>query len=118
VVLSRSATGKTGERLASQYLKTNGYTIVDLNFKVAIGEIDIIAKKKGMLHFFEVKTRRGIKFGSPFEAITPIKKERIRRVAEWFLMKHRQTKMPCLFGVIGIDLSKEPPDISCLVDAF
>lgn len=115
---SRLNTGKTGELHACKYLKDNGYIIIDRNFKTPIGEIDIIAKKGGIIHFFEVKTRRGLNFGNPFEAITPLKKRRIRRTAEWYNVKRGWVSALCLFGVIGIDLSCDPPAIECIVDAF
>ena len=116
--LFRKETGKTGELQAARYLEAQGYTIIDRNFKTPVGEIDLIAKKRGILHFFEVKTRHGTNFGSPFDALTPIKKRRIRKTAAWFLAQKQGCQLPCLFGVIGIDLSQNPPVIECLVDAF
>lgn len=118
MVLSRQETGESGESLACRYLKEKGYKIVEQNFRTPIGEIDIVAKKKGMLHFFEVKTRHGSKFGGPFEAIMRWKRRRIKKTAEWFLVKNKKMSMPCLFGVIGIDVSQDPPKIECIVDAF
>lgn len=118
VLLSKREIGKSGESLACSYLKDNGYAILERNFKTPTGEIDIIAKRKGTLHFFEVKARHGFGFGSPFEALTPVKLKHIRRTAEWFLAKNKRFAMPCLFGVIGIDLSHEPPKIECMTDAF
>ena len=117
-LLSKRETGDRGESLACRYLKDNGYTVIERNFRAPVGEIDIIAKRKGTLHFFEIKARHGSGCGTPFEAITPVKKRRIRKTAEWFLAKNRGLSMPCLFGVIGIDLSHEPPSIECLVGAF
>lgn len=118
VLLSTRETGNRGESLACRYLKDNGYAVLERNFRAPVGEIDIIAQRKGTLCFFEIKARRGSKFGSPFEALTPAKKRRIRKTAEWFLAKNRGLSMPCLFGVIGIDLSCDPPSIECIADAF
>lgn len=117
-ILSKRETGESGESMACRYLSDNGYTIIERNFKTPVGEVDIIAKKKGMLHFFEVKTRHGFKFGSPFEALMRWKRKRIRKTAGWFLVKNRKLSMPCLFGVIGIDISQDPPKIECIADAF
>ncbi len=117
-LLSTRETGNEGEQLACRYLKDNGYRVVERNFRTPVGEIDIIAKKSGMLHFFEIKARRGLAFGGPFDAMTTTKKTRIKKTAEWFLTRNRDISMPCLFGVIGIDLSKDPPAIECIVDAF
>jgi putative endonuclease len=116
--LLRKETGEAGELQAARYLEGEGYTIIDRNFKTPVGEIDIIAKKGGILHFFEVKTRHGMNFGGPFDALTPLKKRRIRKTAKWFLAQKKGICLPCLFGVVGIDLSQNPPTIECLVDAF
>jgi len=118
VLLSKREIGEKGEGLACKYLRDKGYTIIERNFRTPAGEIDIIAKDKGTLHFFEVKARHGFDFGGPFEALTPAKIKRIKRTAEWFLTKNKTLSMPCLFGVIGIDLSETPPRIECLIDAF
>ena len=116
--LSRRQTGKDAESRACDYLHKQGFKVLERNFTTPIGEIDIIAKKGGILHFLEVKARHGMNFGGPFEAITPLKRKRIRKTAEWYLAKHKALAMPCLFGVIGINLGKEPPEIECLTDAF
>lgn len=76
--------GKYGEDRASQFLTDRGYEIVDRNWRGASGEIDLIALEKGRYVFVEVKTRNGTGFGHPFEAITPLKVSRMRKlVAEW-----------------------------------
>lgn len=116
VLLSKRKIGDKGEDLALRYLRSNGFSLVQRNFRTPAGEIDIIAKKGGVIHFFEVKTRSGTWYGHPFEAITAQKKRRMKKVAEWFLMKARLHMMPCLFGFIGIDTSKDPPSIECVTD--
>ena len=51
-------TGDSGEQLAKEYLKKNGFQILKTNYKTNIGEIDIIAKQKDFVVFVEVKTRK------------------------------------------------------------
>lgn len=76
--------GKYGEDLAAQYLTDRGYKIVDRNWRCSLGEIDLVAFYHGRFIFVEVKTRNGTAFGHPFEAITPIKVSRMRKlVAQW-----------------------------------
>lgn len=48
--------GQIGEEIAVKYLKSRGYTIIDRNFRVYYGEIDIICRKGENLHIIEVKT--------------------------------------------------------------
>ncbi len=62
-------TGKKGELLAACWLIEQGYQIMFKNWRYKRGEIDIIARKKGVLHFIEVKTSRTTSFGFPEEHI-------------------------------------------------
>ncbi len=73
--------GRRGEELAAQYLADAGYAIVDRNWRCATGEIDLVARDGDDTVFVEVKTRSSTAFGHPFEAITPRKLARMRRLA-------------------------------------
>lgn len=78
--------GRYGEERAFQYLKDRGYVFLDRNWRCAHGEIDLVMRDGNRLVFIEVKTRNGNGFGHPFEAITPNKIVRMRKlVAEWCL---------------------------------
>ncbi len=83
----RKALGALGEDLADAYLQKNGYTIVYRNFRCRLGEIDIIAERRGILTFIEVKTRVSQKYGLPAEAVTFAKQRKLRRTAECFLQR-------------------------------
>ncbi|WP_172633858.1 YraN family protein [Caldisericum exile] len=61
--------GKEGEDLATKYLISRGFKILERNFRTPFGEIDIIAVKDGKLHFIEVKTRSSENFGRGAEAV-------------------------------------------------
>lgn len=72
-------TGAKGELLAQEYLKRQGYEIIETNKRFSrFCEIDIIAKDKDALVFVEVKTRSSEFCGSPLEAITKTKYENIK----------------------------------------
>lgn len=72
----RKKLGKEGEAKAVKYLKKSGYKIVKRNYQNPFGEIDIIAKKDGVVVFIEVKTRLTDFYGAPSEAVTDMKKQR------------------------------------------
>ena len=78
---SRS-TGKKGEALAVQYLKDQAFRILFTNYRCLYGEIDIVAQKNSKLHFVEVKTRKSSNYGTPVEAYTFKKRQKILR-AVW-----------------------------------
>ena len=80
--------GRWGEDVASQHLLDSGYAVIERNWRCPSGEIDIIALEKGQLVFVEVKTRSGLAFGHPFEAITAQKLARLRRLAIAWCVAH------------------------------
>ncbi len=65
----RIRTGKKGEDIAVAYLKSNGYRIVERNYKCLFGEIDIVAKDGNTVVFVEVKSRKSEEFGDPQVAV-------------------------------------------------
>lgn len=73
--------GRAGEQLAAEHLTAAGYTILERNWRCAIGEIDIVAQQGGTTVVVEVKTRSGVGFGHPLDAVTPRKLARLRRLA-------------------------------------
>ncbi len=113
-------TGNEGESEAERYLKKNGFKIVERNFSCRSGEIDIMAEKKGELHFIEVKTRRSLRYGDPLEAITPWKQQRMFRAAHYYLHLHpwRQKSARC-FSVMSIyNPDNEQAKIEFIPNAF
>lgn len=80
--------GYKGEDAATQFLQNKGYEIIERNFTIWGGEIDIIAKKKDFLVFVEVKTRRNESWQKIEESITDKKIKFITNAAEeWFFQK-------------------------------
>ena len=79
--------GKKGEKLATDYLKKQGYKILKRNYKTPFGEADIIAQDKDEVVFVEVKTRIGDKYGTPREAVTKTKQQRYYKIAECYWLK-------------------------------
>src|SRR5262249_40137265 len=73
--------GRTGERVAAEYLERAGLRVLDRNWRSATGEIDIVAAERQVLVICEVKTRPGTGFGTPLEAITRHKRARPRQPA-------------------------------------
>ena len=78
-------TGRLGEELAERHLKEKGYQIVKKNFSTRFGEIDIICLDKNITVFVEVKTKRGLDFGTPEEMYTKSKADRVKRMASVYL---------------------------------
>ena len=102
----RKLLGALGEELASGILYSEGYRILERNFRSYAGEVDIICDRGNEIDFVEVKTRTGDLYGSPFQAVGRKKLETIRKVADYYIMKTRCGKDPRI-KVIGIDVREE-----------
>jgi putative endonuclease len=115
----RTTLGERGERTACGFLKERGYEILEKNYKCKLGEIDVIALRRGRLAFVEIKTRSSGQFGMPQEAVDLRKQEKIFKVAQWYLKEKKLVKVPLAFDVVAI-LWKEGkmPEISLFEDAF
>lgn len=62
-------TGLTGENIASNFLLEKGFSILDKNFKLKFGEIDLVAKKGDTIHIVEVKTKTSSYKGEPYQQV-------------------------------------------------
>ncbi len=122
--------GRYGERVAAEYLKKNGYKILEQNNKQSHNELDIIAADKDYLVFVEVKTRSVYQedmyspYGSPASAVTKDKQRRTLAAARSYMVKNRtvgHTKKQPRMDVIEIYLDKYTQKvikINHIIDAF
>jgi putative endonuclease len=94
--------GRNGEQLAARFLEAGGYRIVDRNWRGTRGELDIIAEHDGTTVFVEVKTRSGLGFGHPFEAVTPRKLKSLRRLAGEWCAQTDSARGPVRLDVIAV----------------
>lgn len=97
-----SIEGAVGEISAAAFLKKKGYSIICQNYKTKFGEIDLIAKDKNVIVFVEVKRRSTLAYGRPIEAVDFRKQQKIRKVAEFYLMVKKIPYADCRFDVIEI----------------
>lgn len=107
--------GAQYEQQAAEFLKKQGYLILQKNYRCRLGEIDLIAKDNETLVFVEVKYRKNDKMGYPSQAVTYQKQRTISKVAGEYLMRHSYgLNLPCRFDVVSI-LGKE---ITVIKNAF
>ncbi len=114
----RKRLGREGERFAERYLKKKGYRILAINYRCALGEIDIIARDGEEIVFVEVKTRRGNTFFSPEDAVNWKKQNRIKRLALLYLKSNKLHDVPVRFDVIGLRLKEGQYVVEHIKDAF
>lgn len=81
--------GRLGEAKVCAVLSARGHRIIDRNWRIKEGEIDIVTiDQHGIFHFVEVKTRRTLGYGHPLEAITREKAHRLQKLALAWLAMH------------------------------
>lgn len=112
-------TGVWGELFAARYLRDNGYKIVTANYRRRVGEIDIVAKKDGILCFVEVKTRGQDPMFRPFEAVDISKQNKIKATANLFLENYGGENA-VRFDIIEVTLNEtfELMELNHIKDAF
>ncbi len=118
--------GVLGEEIAQDYLKRKGYCILDTNYypifalgsKNQKGEIDIIAKKKGIIHFIEVKTLRTKYDEKIFSAMSPEEKvgfrkqQKIIKIAEIYILdKKLSLDIQMQIDIIAIKIRRHSSEI-------
>ena len=95
-----------------------GYRVLDRNFRVDEGELDIVARRGDVLVFCEVKTRRSDLWGSPAEAVAWKKQQRLRRLAARWMHARRPGPVEVRFDVVSIVMRDGEPEITHLPGAF
>jgi len=110
--------GNKGEAAAVSFLKTQGFAILETNYRTKLGEIDIIAKEDDTTCFIEVKTRRSLKKGLPKEAITRAKQQKIIQCATVYLKKNGLLSSRIRFDVIEVHQKDNTVDINLIKHAF
>lgn len=107
--------GQIGEDLAAEFLKKQKYKIIERNYRIRGGEIDIIAVDHNTLVYVEVKTRTSHRFGLPIESVTPSKLNFLIRAAKFYRNNRSHLKLPEAerIDVIAVDFTGgEKPEIS------
>jgi putative endonuclease len=113
------AKGAYAEKLACEYLQKEGLQLIEKNFRVKCGEIDLIMRDKAYLIFIEVRFRKNNFFGGALESITWRKQQRLIHAAQIFSFKHPLAKtLPSRFDVVTLTGDLRKPEILWIEDAF
>ena len=100
MVIHNRHKGKIGENIASIYLEKQGFKVIERNYQKKWGEIDIVARRTGKVHFVEVKTvsyetkaylEHSVSRGTwkPEDNVHPYKIKKLSRAIESWLMERR-----------------------------
>ena len=114
----RRAVGSDGEELAARLYVDQGFEVVDRNYRVTGGEIDLVVRRGRLVVFCEVKTRRSDRWGLPAEAVAWQKQQRLRRAAAQWLRDRSPGAVDVRFDVVSVMMEGAGARASQLVDAF
>lgn len=109
--------GKLGEELAVDFLKTNGYDILETNWIFDKAEIDILAKKDAILAVVEVKTRSSLEFGLPQEFVKPKKIQLLVKAVNEYITQN-DLEVEVRFDIISIYKDNGTFQIEHIEEAF
>ncbi|MCB2413149.1 YraN family protein [Demequina sp. TTPB684] len=101
---AKDAVGRHGERVVADRLAALGWDVLERNWRCSLGELDIIAVDSDCIVAVEVKTRRTATFGSPLEAVTPVKLARLRKLLAAWLASQPRTFAQMRIDVVGVTL--------------
>ena len=106
--------GKLGENIAVKFFEDHNIEIIDKNYFTKFGEIDLIGIENKTIIFIEVKLRYSNSFGVPYEAVTELKLDRLRKSALCYLADKEISDTDCRFDIVSLLYS--PSDESFKID--
>lgn len=113
--MNTTLAGREGEAKAAEYLRKKRYEIIGANYRCRFGELDLIAKKRDLVVFVEVKLRKNDHFGAASDAVTLSKRDKLKKAALFWLAATDCT-LPTRFDVI--EIYRETGRINHIENAF
>jgi putative endonuclease len=119
---ARRSLGTFGEDAAARWYEARGFEIIDRNWRVREGEIDLVVRRGTTIVFCEVKTRSSDRFGSPVESVTATKQRRLRTLAAKWLAAHPtrsgERRGEVRFDVAAVTPAGASPTVAVIEAAF
>ena len=114
--MARSQVGKWGEEVAAKYLASQGYAIMETNWRMGHYEVDIIAMHDRYIVFVEVKTRTSEEY-DPVEAVDSRKRRRIAASADIYL-RYNNLPHEFRFDIVSVSGTPEQYTLEHIPDAY
>jgi putative endonuclease len=109
----RRRLGRWGENVAAIQLEAAGHVIIEHNWRCRAGEIDLVTRDGETLVFVEVKTRRGHGFGTPEEALTPRKAEKLLQLGQQYVYEHALDDVNWRIDLVAVELDATGKLLRC-----
>ncbi len=117
MITEKTKLGNKGENLVTQFLKKQSFKILEQNYRTKFGEVDIIAQKKDVLAFVEVKTRKNEYFPTSM-VVNYSKQKKIINAAKHFILKNNISDVVYRFDIATVIMLNSKSEIKYLSDAF
>jgi len=95
-------TGMYGQNGAESFLREKGYCILERNYRIKSGEIDLIAQNKNEIIFIEVKFRKNLNYGYPRESVGKAKQQAIISTALHYISVNNLNNHNFRFDVVEV----------------
>ena len=116
---ARHLLGLRGERIAIAFLTSCGWSLEAHRFRLGRHDIDLIVRKRHLVAFVEVKTRRSLSCGTPLEAVPRRKQQDIARVASVWVLRHGRPGDQYRFDLLAVqDTQGGSPAVEHIADAW
>jgi putative endonuclease len=110
--------GELGERIAARWFQRSGWRVVARRFRAGRRDIDLIIEREGLIAFVEVKSRTGVEFGDPVEAVHRRKQRSLTKSAQSWIARHGRSDEKYRFDVVGVLVSGERVFVKHVPGAF
>lgn len=113
------ATGAWAEALVCADLESRGLILVERNFRLKCGELDLVMRDGRRIVFVEVRYRAGERWGGGLASVTRVKQRRLISAASGFLQARPELRgLPCRFDVVAVSGTSKAPTIRWVQGAF
>ncbi|MDR3351063.1 MAG: YraN family protein [Prevotellaceae bacterium] len=109
----KQITGKAGERIAADYLRSNGFNILHVNWQQGQKELDIVAEKNNRLHVVEVRSLTSNYFMEPYQSLNKAKQRHLIAATNAYIQRYHLT-MEAQIDVISIVFNNGEPTLEYL----
>lgn len=113
------ARGQAVEAEACRFLQQQGLTLLDANYTLRSGELDLVMQQGQTVVFVEVRYRKTDRYGTPAESVTPAKQRKLLLAARHWLATHPlHARLPCRFDIMAGRPGESGPQFEWITDAL
>ncbi len=110
--------GRRGEDIAADYLRQRGWAVLARNYRAGPKELDLVAARRGVVAFVEVKTRSTTTGGTPLEPIRALKRRAVETAARRWIHEHGRPGTSYRFDAIAVEVRGDSAHVEHIPDAW